>query len=97
MPFEARKPGETAKEQSLRMEVLKKILELMTAAFSFVAALAWNDAIQTAFLTIFGPQGNVLAKFVYALLVTAIIVWIGVRLSRVTKFIEKKTVSYEKQ
>jgi hypothetical protein len=97
MSFETRKPGETAKEQSLRVEVLKKILELMTAAFSLVAALAWNDAVQAVFVAIFGPQSNVFAKFLYALIVTAIVVWIGVRLSRVTTFIEKKSISYEKQ
>ena len=39
------KPGETRKEMGLRMSVVQKILELMTAAFSLVAALAWNDAI----------------------------------------------------
>jgi ABC-type uncharacterized transport system fused permease/ATPase subunit len=86
-----RKPGESVAEQSLRMQVLQKILELMTAAFSLVAALAWNDAIQTLFVAIFGPQSNVIAKFVYAVFITAIVVWIGFRLSRVTKRIDKKS------
>lgn len=27
-------------------EVLDKVIQLMTAAFGLVAALAWNDAIQ---------------------------------------------------
>ncbi|MBU1348521.1 hypothetical protein KJ781_00415 [Patescibacteria group bacterium] len=70
--------------------VMKKTLELMTAAFSLVAALAWNDAIQALFQWIFGPQSNVAAKFFYAILVTAIIVWIGFRLARVTNLIEKR-------
>lgn len=91
MAIETRKPGETAKEQSLRMLVVKKILELMTAAFSLVAALAWNDAIQALFLQIFGPQSNVIAKFIYALFITAIVVWIGFRLSRIDKFLEKRS------
>ncbi|MBP9869772.1 hypothetical protein KBC59_04420 [Patescibacteria group bacterium] len=75
------------------MQVVQKILELMTAAFSLVAALAWNDAIQSLFLKIFGPQSNVTAKFIYAVFITGIVVWVGFRLSRVTKLIEKKTTS----
>ncbi|CAN5906742.1 hypothetical protein BH23ACT11_BH23ACT11_00500 [soil metagenome] len=35
-------------------EVLDKILQLMTAAFGLVAALAWNEAIQGLFTAIFG-------------------------------------------
>jgi hypothetical protein len=88
--MQERKPGETQKEAGLRLTVMKKTLELMTAAFSLVAALAWNDAIQALFLWIFGPQSNVAAKFFYAVLVTGIIVWIGFRLAHVTNIIEKR-------
>jgi hypothetical protein len=90
MSMETKKPGETEKERGLRLSVIQKILELMTAAFSLVAALAWNDAIQSLFLRIFGPASGVAAKFIYALLVTGIVVFIGIRLSRVTKVIEQR-------
>jgi hypothetical protein len=90
MPIEDTKPNETPKEKSLRLSVIQKTLELMTAAFSLVAALAWNDAIQTLFLRIFGSASNIVAKFVYAVVITAIVVWIGIKLSRVTKAAERR-------
>lgn len=36
---------DTWKETGLTSEVLDKIIQLMTAAFGLVAALAWNAAI----------------------------------------------------
>ncbi|MBU0540585.1 hypothetical protein KKF59_02560 [Patescibacteria group bacterium] len=71
------------------MSVIKKTLELMTAAFAFVAALAWNDAVQTLFQKIFGPAQGIIAKFLYAGLITAIVVWVGIRLSAVNNILEK--------
>jgi hypothetical protein len=94
MAVEDTKPGETAQEKSLRLSVIQKILELMTAAFSLVAALAWNDAIQSLFQRIFGPASSLPAKFLYAGFITAMVVWIGIRLSRVTKAAERR---YTKQ
>jgi len=85
MPIEQKKPGESEKELSLRLTVVQKTLELMTAAFSLVAALAWNDAIQTLFTSIFGTAGNIVAKFIYAVVITAIVVWIGLKLSKISK------------
>lgn len=76
---------ETKNEISLRREVMKKTLELMTAAFSLVAALAWNDAIQSVFVKIFGPQSSMVAKLIYAVAVTVLVVFIGFKLAAVTK------------
>ncbi|MFA5935910.1 MAG: DUF5654 family protein [Patescibacteria group bacterium] len=90
MAIEDKKPGETEQEKGLRLSVIQKTLELMTAAFSLVAALAWNDAIQTLFLRLFGPASSLWAKILYALLITALVVWIGIRLSRVTKAAERR-------
>ncbi|MEK7655113.1 MAG: DUF5654 family protein [Patescibacteria group bacterium] len=78
------------KTSSLRLSVVKKTLELMTAASAFVAALAWNDAVQSLFVQIFGMKQGVVAKFTYAIIVTAIVVWIGYRLSKVSQIIEKR-------
>ncbi|MCI0479344.1 DUF5654 family protein [Candidatus Uhrbacteria bacterium] len=88
--MQERKAGETEQEAGLRLTILKKTLELMTAAFALVAALAWNDAIQGLFLWIFGPQSNVAAKFVYAVAVTGLIVWIGFKLARVNRIVERR-------
>ena len=88
---EAKKTGETQEQFNLRLSVLQKTMELMTGAFSLVAALAWNDAIQSLFVKLLGPQSGVVAKFIYALFVTGIVVWIGFRMSKIQKMLEKKS------
>ncbi|KKS74593.1 MAG: Pyruvate flavodoxin/ferredoxin oxidoreductase domain protein, partial [Parcubacteria group bacterium GW2011_GWA2_42_80] len=52
-------------QKSLRLEILENVSKLATAGLGLVAALAWNDAIQTLFKMIFGEQSAVWAKFVY--------------------------------
>ena len=81
---------EAQKEESIRLAILKRSYDLLTAAFSFVAALAWNDAIQSLFLRIFGPSSTVVAKFIYAIVLTVLIVWMGSRLAKITGSIEKR-------
>lgn len=63
-------------------EVFRRTVELMLAGFGLVAALAWNDAIQSLFAEIFGKQGTLIAKFGYALAVTAIVTFVSIRLAR---------------
>lgn len=64
-------------------EVLETTLQLATVAFGLVAALAWNDAIQTLFATVFGEAADITAKFLYAALVTLIVVFVTIRLGRI--------------
>lgn len=56
---------------------------MATAGFGLVAALAWNDAIQTLFKELFGAQSAVWAKFAYALLITALVVIITYKLGNI--------------
>jgi hypothetical protein len=72
-------------------EVLETTLQLATVAFGLVAALAWNDAIQTLFTTVFGEAGDVTAKFLYAILVTVVVVFVTIRLGR----LKERTVREE--
>lgn len=83
------KETSSEKQESLRLTILNRVYELMTAAFSLVAALAWNDAIQTTFTRLFGGANALWAKFLYALLVTVFIVWLGTRLSKTSKALQK--------
>ena len=78
------------KDAAMHILVLRKTLELLTAGFALVAALAWNDAIQTLFTRIFGSEKTLPAKFMYALAVTAIVVAVGIRLSRLEKYLQKR-------
>ncbi|MBI2609569.1 hypothetical protein HYW53_00130 [Candidatus Giovannonibacteria bacterium] len=58
----------------------------MLAGLGLVAALAWNDAIQSLFKSIFGDApNNVIAKFIYALILTLIITFVSMRLASYTE------------
>lgn len=96
MALDEQKPEQTQEEFSLHLQVVQKVLELMTAAFSLVAALAWNDAIQTLFTKFLGPSKTLSAKFIYALLVTGIVVWVAFRVSRIQKILDKKSKSQKR-
>lgn len=70
-------------------EVMDKTLQLATAAFGLIAALAWNDAIQTLFTQIFGEAADITAKFIYAILVTVVVVLVTIRMARIQERIER--------
>lgn len=63
-------------------EIKKQMLTLLIGGLGLVAALAWNDAVRSLFSRIF-PQGDGLAyKFLYAVLVTAVVVFLSLRLRK---------------
>lgn len=69
-----------------RRELLKQMITLATAGFGFVAALAWNEAIQSfvndfigKYLTI-GPA--IVSKFIYAVVITAFAVFVTYQLTK---------------
>ncbi len=66
-------------------EVLDKLVELITAAFGLVAALAWNTAIQELFTAVLPEAGDLVAKFLYAIVVTVIVVFVTIRLGRLAE------------
>lgn len=69
--------------KEIKSEALNKTANYITAALGFVAGLAWNDAIKSLLEYFFPLSGNiVLAKFIYALLVTVIVVVITTYLLR---------------
>ena len=67
---------------SLRIEFLEHTQSLMTAGFGLVAALAWNTAIQDLFQRVFPNQSSLIAKFLYAMFVTVLIVVVTRRLGK---------------
>lgn len=65
------------------MKIIGEGLTMMSAAFSFVAALAWNEAIKKL-IDEFIPKGKgVLSLFVYASVVTVVAVLISSRLTTI--------------
>ncbi len=63
----------------------EKITTLILAGFGLVAALAWNDAIQSFFNYLFPKGQGIVGKFVYALIITLVVVIISVQLQRIAK------------
>jgi uncharacterized membrane protein len=61
--------------KKLRLEILEKMSGLVIAGFGLVAALAWNEAIQDLFkkIDVFS-RNSLISKFVYAVLITVIVV-----------------------
>lgn len=69
--------------KSLREEVLDQMRTLMAAGFGFVAALAWNEAIQAFLKTILPRSGSgLVGKFLYAILVTVVFAVVAGRISK---------------
>lgn len=75
----------------INKEVRNKIAGYMITAFSLVAGLAWNDAIKS-FIEYYFPleKNSLLAKFIYALVFTMIVVLVSVYIARILKSREKK-------
>jgi len=75
----------------VKNEARKKIAGYITAGFGVVAGLAWNDAIRTFIEEVFPQTSNtIIAKFVYAFLITLILVFVSVYLVKILKVEEKE-------
>lgn len=67
-------------------EVTAQLLTLATSALGLVAALAWNDAVQAVFKEYFPAGSGVVAKFVYAIFISLIIVVLTINLTRLANY-----------
>lgn len=72
-------------EHQLRKTFVSKTTTFIVAAFGFIAALAWNDAVQSLVKIIFGEISQLWAKFIYALIITLIAVIIIMQIERYSK------------
>jgi len=71
------------RSKEIKREIRQKISGYILAAFGLVAALAWNDAIKSLIEYFFPLNKNtVLLKFIYAVLITFIIVIISIYLTK---------------
>jgi len=61
-------------KKDLRSEFLKTITQFVTAAFAFVAALAWNNAIQGTINRFIAPGSGLRSMIYYAVIVTVLAV-----------------------
>lgn len=70
----------------LKKEIRERVAGYLAAAFGLVAGLAWNDAIKSLIEYLFPskPQG-VLTKFIYAIIITLVVVLITIYIVKALK------------
>lgn len=77
---------EIKKESELEIierQAKERTINLILAGFGFVAGLAWNEAIKSLIDSVFALGADILlAKFVYAILVTILIVFVSYAFSK---------------
>ena len=74
------------KEKEVRKEVKKQTIGYIVTALGLVAGLAWNEAIQSLVSELFpGNNGSILIKFLYAIVVTVLIVIVTLYLLKLQK------------
>ena len=70
----------------IKKEAQKQVLTYITAAFGLVAGLAWNEAIKALIEYLFPLGQNTLwAKFLYAIIITFVVVIVSIYLMRLFK------------
>lgn len=64
----------------LRNETGKKIIEYIIAGLTIIAILSWNESIKSVIELISTKRNTIIAKFIYSITITIIIVIISVYL-----------------
>ena len=83
---EEKKENAEEKERELEQAIREKTFSYIVAAFGLVAGLAWNEAIKAFIEFVFPKAGNsLMAKFVYALVLTIVVVYVSVYLGKLFK------------
>ena len=77
--------------KNLRREMRERTVGFITGGLGLVAGLAWNDAIKALIEYLF-PLGkdSIPAKFIYAAVISAVVIVLSVYLVRLLKEDEKK-------
>lgn len=80
-------------------ELRKKSFGYITTAFGLVAGLAWNEAINAVIEKFFPMStGGMVAKFIYAIIITVILVFISLYILKTDdKSSEKKAEEKKKK
>jgi len=72
--------------EEIKKEIKQKTVGYIMAAFGLVAGLAWNEAIKSLIEYIFPLSPNtLLLKFIYAILITLVLVFISAYLVKLFK------------
>src|SRR5690242_1739916 len=85
----AAKNEEEEKQEKFHVELVRQMLALATSGFGLVAALAWNSVVQefvNNYIKKYLPSGSgIWSLLIYAVVVTALAVFITYELSRLLR------------
>ena len=79
-------PNNSRENKKLHKELIGQMLTLATSGFGLVAALAWNNFIQefvNNYVKKWFPESGLISLFIYALVITALAVFVTYQLSKV--------------
>lgn len=77
--------------KEIKSEIKQKIIGYIVAAFSLVAGFAWNEAVKSLIEYIIPLSPNtLLLKFVYAVFITLLLVFVSIYLVKLFKAEENK-------
>jgi C4-dicarboxylate transporter len=76
-------------DKSIRLQVVEQVAALMTAAFAFIAALAWNGAISELVKTYLSAGSGWVGLMIYAIIVTIIAVIAAIYITRMAARIKE--------
>lgn len=87
--------GKKKEDKLFHEELIHELVTLFTSGFGLAAAFAWNEAIKevisTYIIKYFPIHYGIISKFIYAILITTLGVFIAYQLSKlVTKWGIKK-------
>jgi len=71
--------------KKINEEIKEKTLTFILGGFGLVAALAWNEAIKTLFETFFPKESALIGKFIYAIIVTIIVVLVSLQFRKISE------------
>lgn len=77
-------------KKGLRSEFLKTMAQFVVAAFAFVAALAWNDAIKGLIDRFIAAGSTLVSKLIYAIIVTCLAVLVTYYFGKLTQEAKEK-------
>jgi len=83
--------------KELQKEFFERFAVLITGAFTFVAGLAWNSAIQALIEQYIGPGKSLLSQFIYAVTITLIAILVIHQVNVVQKNLEQTEKTEEKK
>ncbi len=76
--------------KNTKQELNKTITTLILGGLGFVAALAWNEAIQELFNLFLPKESGLIGKFLYAIIITVVVVIVSMRLRKNGRLVSRK-------